>query len=131
MPTERSPEQEAQRQSGTGQPSGPAIPSSSTPSLSSIGSRLYGRLGSRERTGDQGTTLGATREVEPMAWSWRLEKSDGQTVGVAEETFSTQADAETWLGEHWRTLREDGIDQVTLLDGTSVSYGPMSLGDAT
>jgi hypothetical protein len=63
-----------------------------------------------------------------MAWSWRLEKADGRTVGVSEETFSTQADAESWLGENWRDLREDEIDQVRLLDGETVIY-PMSLLD--
>ncbi|MDL4771213.1 MULTISPECIES: hypothetical protein [Thermomonosporaceae] len=61
-----------------------------------------------------------------MAWSWRLEKADGRTVGVSEETFSTQADAESWLGENWRDLRENEVDQVTLLDGDTVVY-PMSL----
>ena len=64
-----------------------------------------------------------------MAWSWRLEKADGQEVGRSEETFTTQADAETWLGETWRGLREEGVDQVTLLDDESVVYGPMSLHD--
>ncbi|MFC5753993.1 hypothetical protein [Actinomadura rugatobispora] len=62
-----------------------------------------------------------------MAWSWRLEKADGRPAGVAEETFTTQADAESWLGENWRGLREEGADQVTLLDGESPVYGPMSL----
>ncbi|WP_433325654.1 hypothetical protein [Spirillospora sp. CA-294931] len=57
-----------------------------------------------------------------MAWSWRLEKADGQVVGMAEESFTTQADAETWLGENWRSLREDGIDKVTLLEGDEVVY---------
>jgi hypothetical protein len=57
-----------------------------------------------------------------MAWSWRLEKADGRTVGMSEETFPTQADAETWLGENWRGLREDAIDQVTLLDEENVVY---------
>ncbi|KAB2342910.1 hypothetical protein [Actinomadura rudentiformis] len=65
-----------------------------------------------------------------MAWSWRLEKADGRSVGMSEETFSTQADAETWLGENWRALREDEVDQVTLLDDESVAYGPMSLHEA-
>ncbi|MFG1999848.1 hypothetical protein ACGFNU_11945 [Spirillospora sp. NPDC048911] len=64
-----------------------------------------------------------------MAWSWRLEKADGRSVGMSEETFSTQADAETWLGENWRALRGDEVDQVTLLDDESVIYGPMSLQD--
>lgn len=63
-----------------------------------------------------------------MAWSWRLEKADGRPVGMSEETFSTQADAESWLGENWRGLRADEIDKVTLLDGDTVVYG-MSLHD--
>ncbi|WP_433468423.1 hypothetical protein ACQPZP_15300 [Spirillospora sp. CA-142024] len=63
-----------------------------------------------------------------MAWSWRLEKADGSMVGMSEETFSTQADAESWLGENWRGLRADEVDKVTLLDGESVVYG-MSLHD--
>jgi hypothetical protein len=61
-----------------------------------------------------------------MAWSWRLEKADGRTVGMSEETFSTQADAESWLGENWRSLRADTVDAVTLLDGETIVYG-MSL----
>ncbi|MFC6887392.1 MULTISPECIES: hypothetical protein [Actinomadura] len=63
-----------------------------------------------------------------MAWSWRLEKTGGQAAGTSEETFPTQADAESWLGENWRALREEGIDTVTLLDGDSDVY-PMSLLD--
>lgn len=63
-----------------------------------------------------------------MAWSWRLEKADGRKVGMSEETFSTQADAESWLGENWRGLRADDVDTVTLLDGEAVVYG-MSLHD--
>ncbi|RAY13144.1 hypothetical protein DPM19_21880 [Actinomadura craniellae] len=65
-----------------------------------------------------------------MPWSWRLEKADGTLAeqgGLPDETFTTQADAETWLGENWRELLEGGADQVTLLqDGVAV-YGPMSL----
>ena len=63
-----------------------------------------------------------------MAWSWRLERADGRMVGMTEETFSTQADAESWLGENWRGLRDDDVEQVTLLDGDTVVYG-MSLND--
>jgi hypothetical protein len=63
-----------------------------------------------------------------MAWSWRLEKADGRTVGTSEETFSTQSDAESWLGENWRGLRAGEVDKVTLLDGETVVYG-MSLHD--
>ncbi len=41
--------------------------------------------------------------------------------------FPSQSDAETWLGEVWRDLLEDGVDQVVLLDDERTVYGPMSL----
>jgi hypothetical protein len=63
-----------------------------------------------------------------MAWSWRLERADGRVVGMSEETFSTQADAESWLGENWRGLRADEVDKVVLLDGETLVY-EMSLQD--
>lgn len=65
-----------------------------------------------------------------MPWSWRLQRADGtpaRSTGVPEETFTTQADAETWLGEHWRGLLDKGVDQVVLVDDGAVAYGPMSL----
>jgi hypothetical protein len=43
------------------------------------------------------------------------------------ETFSSQGDAESWLGENWRELLAAGVDQVTLLEENRVEYGPMSL----
>ena len=64
-----------------------------------------------------------------MAWTWRFEKADGTEVPtpVEPEEFTTQGDAESWLGEVWRTLLEGGVEQVTLFeDGTEI-YGPMSL----
>ncbi|MEV4677469.1 MULTISPECIES: hypothetical protein [Actinomadura] len=63
-----------------------------------------------------------------MAWSWRLERADGRAIGMSEETFSTQADAESWLGENWRGLRADEVDKVVLLDGETLVY-EMSLQD--
>ncbi len=65
-----------------------------------------------------------------MAWTWRLEKSDGTAApspSAHHETFGTQGDAETWLGENWRDLLAGGVDQVTLLEDTREEYGPMSL----
>ncbi|MEV6315158.1 hypothetical protein [Streptomyces sp. NPDC051776] len=64
-----------------------------------------------------------------MAWTWRFEKADGtETVPAVEpEEFSTQGDAESWIGEVWKDLADGGADRVTLFeDGTKV-YGPMSL----
>ncbi|MFE5715025.1 hypothetical protein ACFQ7J_29920 [Streptomyces sp. NPDC056501] len=64
-----------------------------------------------------------------MAWTWRFEKSDGTEVEpvVTPEEFTTQGDAESWIGEHWRDLLGGGADRVTLSeDGTKI-YGPMPL----
>ncbi|MFF4172671.1 hypothetical protein [Streptomyces sp. NPDC001744] len=64
-----------------------------------------------------------------MAWTWRFEKADGTEVEpvVTPEEFTTQGDAESWIGEHWRDLLGGGAEQVTLSeDGTKV-YGPMPL----
>ncbi|MEU1281968.1 hypothetical protein [Streptomyces sp. NPDC005805] len=64
-----------------------------------------------------------------MAWTWRFEKADGTEVppAVEPEEFTTQGDAESWIGEHWKALQEGGADQVVLSeDGTKI-YGPMSL----
>lgn len=66
-----------------------------------------------------------------MAWSWRYEDADGRenvpkgAPGV--ESFPTQSDAESWLGETWRELLEAGVVQVTLLEDGREVYGPMGL----
>ncbi|MEU8544984.1 hypothetical protein AB0C52_34135 [Streptomyces sp. NPDC048717] len=65
-----------------------------------------------------------------MAWTWRFEKSDGSEVAPSvtpEEEFTTQGDAETWLGENWRDLLDGGADQVTLSEDGTTIYGPMPL----
>lgn len=65
-----------------------------------------------------------------MVWTWRYEKADGSVADIPdlpEETFTNQADAETWLGERWRDLLAAGVDQVSLLEDGRVEYGPMSL----
>jgi hypothetical protein len=65
-----------------------------------------------------------------MAWTWRLEDADGTTLSApAAPAHGSQADAESWLGEQWRELREAGVAQVTLLDAGSEVYGPMSLSE--
>jgi anti-sigma regulatory factor (Ser/Thr protein kinase) len=63
-------------------------------------------------------------------WSWRYEKSDGTVVpadDLQEAIFTSQGDAESWLGENWRALLAVGVDQVTLLEDARAEYGPMSL----
>jgi len=46
---------------------------------------------------------------------------------VEPEEFTTQGDAESWIGEQWQALAEGGADQVRLFEDTTEIYGPMSL----
>jgi hypothetical protein len=64
-----------------------------------------------------------------MPWNWRYETAAGRPAvnGLPEETFTTQSDAESWLGENWRGLLDLGVDQVTLYEDDQLVYGPMSL----
>jgi hypothetical protein len=65
-----------------------------------------------------------------MNWTWQLEKEDGTVLtsrGLPKESWSSQGDAESWIGENWRTLLDAGVDQVSLLNEGRVEYGPMSL----
>jgi hypothetical protein len=41
--------------------------------------------------------------------------------------FADQTAAEEWLSANWRDLLDAGVDEVTLLDGGEVVYGPMRL----
>lgn len=64
-------------------------------------------------------------------WWWRLEDSSGAEVepagDLARERFTSQADAESWVGEVFADLAEEGVDQVTLFEHERQVYGPMSL----
>jgi hypothetical protein len=63
-----------------------------------------------------------------MAWSWRLETTDGGEVAdLPVPEFPSQSDAESWLGEVWRELVAAGATQATLVEDGRVVYGPMSL----
>ncbi|NUR08323.1 MAG: hypothetical protein HOQ22_14605 [Nocardioidaceae bacterium] len=67
------------------------------------------------------------------SWRWRFEDASGGEVSVADNVasgvtgFPSQSDAESWIGEVWRDLLEEGVDQVTLFEGDREVYGPMSL----
>ena len=51
----------------------------------------------------------------------------GPGAREAGQSFPSQSDAESWVGEVWRDLLEDGVDAVTLFEGDREVYGPMSL----
>lgn len=75
----------------------------------------------------------AFRQTPPAdrAWWWRLVGPGGGEVAVSEEyadqRFASQADAESWVGETWRELAEQGVDAVVLLEHDREVYGPMAL----
>jgi hypothetical protein len=64
-------------------------------------------------------------------WWWRLLDALGSEVAVSEEyadqRFASQGDAESWVGEVWRELAEEGVAEVVLFEHDRVVYGPMSL----
>ena len=61
-----------------------------------------------------------------MSWFWTFETASGEPVGQS-ETFESRGDAETWIGEMFNDLRDDGVVRVRLFDGVKEMYGPMSL----
>jgi hypothetical protein len=77
----------------------------------------------------------SSSEPTPKAsWRWRLEDSSGTEVTLPEGAaatggggFPSQSDAESWIGEVWHDLLDDGVDQVTLFEADREVYGPMSL----
>ncbi|MGH3628756.1 MAG: hypothetical protein ACRDRL_15145 [Sciscionella sp.] len=66
-----------------------------------------------------------------MAWTWRLEAADGTSVETRDPApeFSSQADAESWLGEVWRALADQDVAQATLVEDGREVYGPMPLSE--
>ncbi len=68
---------------------------------------------------------------------WELLDESGTTVAGDDlpasaqnlERFHAQADAETWLGEVWRELADEGVSAVNLRRGGQLVYGPMSLSE--
>ncbi len=62
-----------------------------------------------------------------MSWTWRYEPDSADADD--EGSFSSQSDAESWLGEAWRRLAEAGVAGVTLLHDGEKVYGPMPLSE--
>ena len=62
-----------------------------------------------------------------MAWAWRYEGANGQQQAGASgqggsETFSSQSDAESWLGQAWRELVAEGVVVAVLVEDERVEY---------
>ncbi|MER7764095.1 hypothetical protein [Streptomyces sp. NPDC097619] len=69
-----------------------------------------------------------------MAWTWRFEQADGGEAELPQELkpeeFTTQGDAESWIGEIWKGLLEAGVERVRLSDDAGVEVYAMSLREA-
>ncbi|MEV4443539.1 hypothetical protein AB0K09_32020 [Streptomyces sp. NPDC049577] len=59
-----------------------------------------------------------------MAWTWRFLNEAGEDVSpaVEPEEFTTQGDAESWIGEVWKELLEGGADRTVLQEDGTVVY---------
>jgi hypothetical protein len=57
-----------------------------------------------------------------MAWSWQYEDVEGKAVDGPGEAFSSQADAESWIGQTWRQLASTGVAAVILLEDNRTEY---------
>ncbi|MEV7546293.1 hypothetical protein [Streptomyces sp. NPDC089915] len=59
-----------------------------------------------------------------MAWTWRFEAADGSETSpaVEPEEFTTQGDAESWIGEVWKELLDGGAERVTLFEDSTEIY---------
>jgi hypothetical protein len=71
-----------------------------------------------------------------MTWSWRFEYVKGEPKEGSAETFPSQSEAESWLGQKWRDLAVDGVTNVHLLEQKSeeevrTEYTMSLLTDAT
>ena len=80
------------------------------------------------------STFGSADTSPGASWRWRLEDRSGSEVTPPEGStaatatgFPSQSDAESWVGEVWRDLLEDGVHQVTLFEADREVYGPMGL----
>ena len=55
-----------------------------------------------------------------MAYRWVY-------AGGESQAFEDQQEAEEWLSAQFHDLIDQGVDDVTLMTGDEVVYGPMSL----
>lgn len=66
------------------------------------------------------------------AWTWTYADRDGSELtgpSLVSAPFPTQSDAESWLGQTWQDLADEGVGSVTLVENGVAVYGPMSLSD--
>jgi hypothetical protein len=65
-----------------------------------------------------------------MVYLWRYADEAGVVADGPRMEFASQEAAETWLGEVYADLLDDGITAVSLFNDRQAVYGPMSLSPA-
>lgn len=78
-------------------------------------------------TGQKTTGQGAVPPEDVVGGPEDVADGDPGLFGAPADGFSSQADAETWLGTVWRELAADGVTAASLFEGDRLVYGPMSL----
>jgi hypothetical protein len=58
-------------------------------------------------------------------WHWEGDRDPGD--GSLDQTFPSQGEAETWLGEFYPDLLDRGVRSVSLREADRLVYGPMVL----
>jgi hypothetical protein len=64
-----------------------------------------------------------------VPWWWQRLNASGAVIEPegGRQEFPNRSDAESWLGEAWTELADEGVASVTLFEGDREVYGPMSL----
>jgi hypothetical protein len=57
-----------------------------------------------------------------MVWAWRYEGANGQSQPGSSESFPSQSDAESWLGQSWRELVAAGVVTAILVEDDRTEY---------
>jgi len=65
-----------------------------------------------------------------MVYLWRYADEAGVVADGPMMEFASQEAAETWLGEVYADLLDEGITAVSLFNDRQAVYGPMSLSPA-
>ncbi|MFB8229541.1 hypothetical protein [Cellulosimicrobium sp. NPDC055967] len=61
-------------------------------------------------------------------WVWELDDAEGGVLATpVSPVFTTQYDAEQWLGETWRTLAAEGAAVARLLHDGTQATAPVEL----
>jgi hypothetical protein len=71
----------------------------------------------------------STTPSTQVPWWWQQYDAEGIALvpDGGRHEFPTRSDAESWLGEVWSELAEQGVASVSLFEGDRQVYGPMSL----